>query len=300
MYTQFFGNFLLSRNIVTAEQLIAALEQKASKHLKLGTLAIHAGYMSASEVDQVVILQTHKDARFGDLAIEEGFLTEEQLKELIHSQSPDYLILGQILVDDGIIDNTQLETIINEYESENEIYDLDYNEEQKDVVEHLLEKYLHVADHPVSEYECSYTTLLFNNLIRFIGVDFSPLSPMPCTEYPRNICITQKISGHFGLAVYIDMPETTCLGFASRYIGEEFTSFDEYVQASIEDFINLHNGLFNVNISNHNGVELKLDPPIRLKEELLTFENDAYLLPVIYPFGTINFIFELISIPEED
>lgn len=299
MYTQFFGNFLLSRNIVTAEQLIAALEQKASKHLKLGTLAIHAGYMSASEVDEVVILQTHKDARFGDLAVEEGFLTEEQLKELTHSQSPDYLILGQILVDDGIIDNTQLEAIINDYESENEIYDLEYNEEQKDVVDRLLERYLQITGRPITEYERSYTTLLFNNLIRFIGADFSPVSPVSCVEYPRNICITQKISGQFGLAVYVDMPETTCLGFASRYIGEECTDFDEYVQASIEDFINLHNGLFNVNVSNLNGVELTLDPPSRLKDELLTFENNAYLLPVIYPFGTINFIFELITIPEE-
>lgn len=299
MYTQFFGNFLLSRNAVTSEQLIAALKQKASQHLKLGTLAIHSGYMSASEVDQVVILQTHQDRRFGEIAIEEGFLTEEQLKELLHSQSLDYLILGQIFVDEGIISNAQLEALINEYESENEIYELDYHEEQKEVVDRLLEKFLYIAERPVTEYDYSYTTLLFNNLIRFIGEDFSPVCPMPCSEYPRNVCISQKVSGRFGLNIYIDMPETTCLGFASRYIGEEITVFDEYVQASIEDFVNLHNGLFNVNISNSKGIELTLAPPIRITEELLSLSDNSYLMPVIYPFGTINFIFEFISFPKE-
>ena len=39
MYTQFFGNFLLQRNIVTPDQLIAAINQEATSHIKLGTLA---------------------------------------------------------------------------------------------------------------------------------------------------------------------------------------------------------------------------------------------------------------------
>lgn len=34
--------------------------------MKLGTLAIHAGYMNAAQVDDVVIHQTHQDNRFGD------------------------------------------------------------------------------------------------------------------------------------------------------------------------------------------------------------------------------------------
>ena len=72
MYAQFFGNYLLSRNILTTEQLIQAMHKKSSTQIKLGTLAIHAGYMTASEVDRVIILQTHQDKRFGELAISEG------------------------------------------------------------------------------------------------------------------------------------------------------------------------------------------------------------------------------------
>ena len=46
MHTQFFGNFLLNKGIITPEQLIEALKVQSSTHKKFGTLAIHSGYMS--------------------------------------------------------------------------------------------------------------------------------------------------------------------------------------------------------------------------------------------------------------
>ena len=51
MYAQFFGTFLLSHNVVTKDQLLSALGKKSSQHMKLGTLAIMKGYMTANEVD---------------------------------------------------------------------------------------------------------------------------------------------------------------------------------------------------------------------------------------------------------
>ena len=89
------------------------------------------------------------------------------------------------------------------------------------------------------------------------------------------------------------MPETACMAFASRYTGDTFDDFDEYVSASLEDFVNLHNGLFCVNVSNDHNIELELLPPKIETSPLFEFKNEAFLMPVIYPFGTINFIFEL-------
>ena len=47
MYTQFFGTYLLSGGYVTPEQLFSAMQRQSKEHIKLGTLAIHAGYMTA-------------------------------------------------------------------------------------------------------------------------------------------------------------------------------------------------------------------------------------------------------------
>ena len=80
MYSQFFGSYLLRRDAITPEQLTHAISQLSAAHIKLGTLAMHKGYMVASEVDEVCFLQTREDRRFGEIAIERGYLTEDQVR----------------------------------------------------------------------------------------------------------------------------------------------------------------------------------------------------------------------------
>ena len=294
MYAQFFGNYLLSHELITKEQLLAAMEAKNTNRTRLGTLAMHAGYMSASEVEHIHILQTHQDRKFGELAVEVGILTQEQVDELLNSQAPDYLALGQALMDAGIIDHYELERLIIEYISENEIYDLDNAEDSKEKVEQLFRHYLESnSDVTANDTEVLYNVLLFNNLVRFIGDDFTPVLGTRIFEYPKNFCICQEIIGKYNIKMYIDMPEETCIEFASRYVDEKFTEFDEYVAAAVADFANLHNGLFCVNVSNNDNVELELLPPSEIEDMLLIFENPAFLMPIIYPFGTINIIFEI-------
>ena len=250
MYAQFFGNYLLSHGVVTREQLLETMHRKSSTKIKLGTLAIHAGYMTANEVDRIVILQTHEDKRFGELAIHEGYLTEEEVTKLLAEQKPDFLLLGQALVDEGLINNQQLQELIIDYQSENELDDYSYSEEDQDAIRHMIENFFILAERPLSKYEISFFQLLFNNLYRFIGDDFTLVSPSSCKEYPTNYCVSQKVSGSFSIRTYLDIPENTCIAFASKYVNENFTEFDEYVRSSVEDFINLHNGLFCVNMSN--------------------------------------------------
>ena len=293
MYAQFFGNFMLSHELITTEQLLAAMEHKNANRPRLGTLAMHAGYLSASEVEHIHIVQTHKDKKFGELAVELGLLSQAQVDELLALQVPDYLAFGQALIDMGIIDIYEWERLVADYISENEINELDFSEDSREKVETL---YLRTkekrGDRPVDTFKSTYTTLLFNNLIRFIGDDFTPLRGEDFPEYPIEFCISQEITGKHHIKLYIDMSMETCIEFASRYVGDDFTEYDEYVEASIMDFANLHNGLFCVNESNSENVELTLDPPQVEKNPVLEFEQPATLMPIIYPLGTINFIFE--------
>lgn len=294
MYAQFFGNFLLSHELITKEQLLAAMEYKGINHLRLGTLAMHAGYLSAGEVEHIRIIQTHKDKKFGEIAVELGLLTQEQVDELLALQVPDYLALGQALIDLNIIDSYEWERLIVDYISENEINDLNFSQDSLEKVETL---YLHLkenrGDRPLEKFKSTYTTLLFNNLIRFVGDDFTPLRSDDFYEYPTEFCISQEIHGQYHLKLYIDMPKETCIKFACRYVDDDFTEFDEYVEASVIDFANLHNGLFCVNESNNNNIELTLSPPQVEERPLLVFEeNPATLMPILFPFGTVNFIFE--------
>lgn len=291
MYTQFFGNYLLSKEYITNEQLFDALKEKSQKHTKLGTLAIHSGLMTAAEVDSVIVEQTHQDKKFGELTIEMGYLTDEQVKTLLNIQSPDFLLLGQLLLDKGIIDNTTLEKIIKDYRQENEISDLDMVLEDKESVENLIEHFFSETSLKPSALDKMYIELLFNSFIRFVGDDYTPLSAELCENFNADCVVRQDICGEYAISTYIGMNQTTAINFASRYVKENFSVYDEYVQASLDDFLNLNNGLFTVNCSNEKALELTLSAPEHLDGEPLTFKK-AYKLKVLYPFGTVHFIIE--------
>jgi len=288
MYAQFLGNYLLNKEYVTSEQLIEALQYQKSVHLKMGVLAIHAGYMNAQQVEEVHIAQTRKDGRFGELAIEAGFLTEEQVSALLNSQKPDYLLLSQALVDKGYMTTSDFEKAMKEYQEAYSISDSDFADEQNEKIAQLIQNFYELNGEN-SNLLAEYITLLFNNIIRFIGKDFTPQKAIDLADYTANRCVIQKIAGAFNAETAIDMDIETAIAFASRYAGEEFTDDNEYVQASVEDFMNLNNGLYVVNLSNEYSIESSLEPPVTTTA--VPSDRDSYfLLPITFPFGTVNFI----------
>ena len=300
MFTQFFGSYLINKNIITSEQLLFALEKQASARPRFGALAIHAGYMTASEVDQIFILQTHQDKRFGELAVEQGYLTQEQVNELLSQQIPEYILLGQILVDEGFLTTVELQNHITDYRSEYEIFDLDMNFEQKELVQHLLQDIDFSNSDINEEFIVDYVTLLFNNLIRFIGDDFTPLNIIQMNEVPTTLCIVQDMDCPvFRISSAIDMDTNAAITFASRYAKDEFHEFDEYVRASMADFLNLHNGLFLVNMSNNYSIEVSLMPPQNADNTMFAPGRTTYLFPIMYPFGIIHFICSIYEPVEE-
>lgn len=290
MYTQFFGNYLLSNNVVTSEQLLSAIARLKQVHVRLGTIAMHKGMMTASEVDECCYLQMREDKRFGEIAVNRGYLTDDQVADLLSSQEPDYILLGQTLVEDGALTNSDLERLMNEYQLRNEILENEITLESKELIQDLIRRFFVQADMPVSEELLMYLNLLFNNLIRFIGEDFTPLNPYAADSYSVNYCVMQSVIGRSVYNSHIDMDESLAIAFASRYAKEEFTEFDEYVQASLEDFLNLHNGLFVVNMSNEFTYEMTLEPPVHVDCPEVSGSGRCVVVPVAYPFGTINFI----------
>lgn len=290
MYTQFLGNYLLQKGLVTQEQLFNAMARLSQSHIKLGTIAIHEGLMTANEVDECLYVQTREDKRFGEIAIERGYLTDDQVNDLLAMQTPEFLLLGQNLVDDGVFTYEDLERVMFDYRNEAELYDLTLDVENQETVEAIISKFFIMAEMPKSDLNVMYLQLMFNSLIRFIGEDFSPLTPMVIEEFPITFGVSQSITSDREFVTHIDCDRETAIAFASRYAKEEFYEFNEYIIAALEDFLNLHNGLFMVNVSNTVTKDMSLAPPEITEEGILTGPNKCVDFPVAYPFGTIHLI----------
>ena len=290
MFTQFLGNYLLQKGIVTQDQLFNAMARLSQTHIKLGTIAIHEGLMTANEVDECLYIQSREDKRFGEIAVSRGYLSDEQVSELLSKQTPDYILLGQNLVEDGVISYEDLERIIFEYKSDTELYDLELDVENSTLIKSIIEKFFLVAEMPATDLNIMYLELMFNSLIRFIGEDFSPLTPMIVDEYPITFGVSQAVISDNDYITHIDCDRETAIAFASRYAKEEFSEFNEYVVAALEDFLNLHNGLYIVNASNQQSKDIELAPPEITEEGVLMGVNNCVDFPVAYPFGIVHLI----------
>ncbi|NCC86443.1 MAG: chemotaxis protein CheX [Clostridia bacterium] len=288
MFTQLFGNYLLNNRIVTPPQLAEAIETKSTTRLKLGVLAINAGYMNSVQVEEVSETQTRVDKRFGDIAVEKGYLVETQVDELLSSQKKGYLLIGQALVDKGYITNSVFEQSINNYKKEYKITNDDfiYEDNNNDVISKLYD--LNSFSNP--ENYTYYITLLFKNLIRFIGDDFTPLNSNNTTSVStlKNVAI-QKVCGDFSVLTAIEADDATYIEFASRFAKENLSIIDDYTNASVSEFLNLHNGLFTVNMSNEREIELELNPQDVFANKEANLKN-AIIIPVDFVFGKVNFI----------
>ena len=59
--------------------------------------------------------------------------------------------------------------------------------------------------------------------------------------------------------------------------------------------LNLHNGLYIVNVSNEAALELTISAPEEIIVPVLNLSNNAFHLPLLTSFGTVNLIFEIIK-----
>jgi hypothetical protein len=287
--TQLFGNYLLRQQLVSPSHLIEALRSSSSTRVKLGVLAINAGLMTPEQVEEVHELQKTMDKRIGDIMVEKKYLTAEEVTSLLKSQKSGHLVLGQALIDSGHMTTSQFANALKSFKLENNITDEDFMDLRDAVSDKMLANFYKLTDQANSQHIVDYISLLFKNLIRFIGDDFIPrkIEKIPGTSAGG---ATQRIKNGLSAITILDSDDQTVLEFASRFANESLSMNDNYTKACVSEFLNLHNGLFAVNLSNKQGIELELEPQQYYDHLNLTELGSLYVFPVDFTFGTINFI----------
>ncbi len=294
MYSQFFGNYLLENSIITNQQLIDSLSMEDDHNMAPPILAVYRGYVSPEEALEVLDgMDSEGVESFYDICIEKSYLSPSQSDEMTDSEIPHYIYLAQYLVDELGIPMDDMVHYLRDYESQFELVDLEILTAVDDAASVLMNNFLLTTDSKYADDIVDYMSLLFNNLIHYIGNDFTPLSVQPFSQFFSKICSSQSVLGTPSLFSVIDMEEDSAVEFASRYSDMDFDSCDEYVYASLDDFLNLHNGLYIVNESNMRSREMNLDAPENPNYQLLDPGGDGYLLVIKYSFGYVNFFFSV-------
>jgi hypothetical protein len=99
-----FSLYLKNKGVITAEQLVAALEQQLNSLVPIGQLAMEENVLSPRAIFTVLQAQSDSpDARFGELAIELGLMTRGDLMRLLMVQADRKRPIVELLVDQGAL-----------------------------------------------------------------------------------------------------------------------------------------------------------------------------------------------------
>ncbi|MBP2241031.1 hypothetical protein J2Z40_001593 [Cytobacillus eiseniae] len=280
MFSQYFGHYLLNNGKLTAEQLKQALELQKTTYVKFGVIAVDEGFLTSSQVEEIHEKQKQQDKRFGEIAVELGLLTEEQVSYMLSAQKKNYLILAQAIVDQGYMTMDAFTNALNEYKQLHSLSDEKFEAIKNGDIDTIIESLLEI-NHPDKDVYTQYLSLFVKNMIRFIDdqvfVQALPYAQRSETDW----IVSQEVTGEKMLWTAIAADENVFLQLASIYAEETLTEVDELAKASVSEFLNLHNGIFLVNMSNK-GIELNMKPQQVEKARTVSLPEDNSLCVSIH------------------
>lgn len=289
MFNQYFGNYLLEKNIITGAQLKDVLEAQKSVRVKLGVLAIDFGYMNAEQVVRVNKLQASKDRRFGELSIEEGYLTDEKLEILLGSQKKSNVLLGQALLDKGYFTFEQYEEVLIKYKEDSCFTSEEISALKNNDLDKIVGMFFKIENDSNKDIYYEYLELFIRNLIRFIDGEIMLEKSEIISFYDYEYIATQAIEGSIDIFTGFAGDVDTMTKFASIYADEECDGMDSMARDSLGEFINCQNGLFLSNLSNR-GIELELYPQEIKENGKLVSNKQMYRIPCKLSFGKIDIL----------
>ena len=288
MFSQFFGNYLRKRGCITLEQLREVLALQDSVRVKLGVLAIDAGYMTAAQVEEVHNLQSTIDKRFGEIAIDRGILDQDKLSALLGQQNKRHLFISQALIDKGVMSFETFAGCLEDYKKESGLSEKAFEALKANDVDAVAEALVQLPELGESKMYVDYFALFVRNLVRFID-DHILLEKAVKVDLEAFDClICQEIEGRYKFFTGVAGAESAMAEFASRFAKMAVDGMDEVARDSLGEFMNVHNGLYLSKLSNE-WVELELLPPEYKHNGSLISVGAAYKIPFALSFGQFVF-----------
>ncbi len=267
MFSQFFGNYLLENQKITAEQFASCIEYTKANRVKLGFIAETKGMLSSSQANELNYLQMNSDKRFGDLAVEKGYLTEAEVDYLLGLQGNPYLTFVQALQEKGLF-------------TSDAIKNADIDDMLPAFVEAPDNRYLGLIG------------LALRNIIRFVSSYLRIEEGSFVSSVKARYLAYQHTIGDYEGFLGFCSDDDGILAIAEGYAKESFGTVDEDALDSVGEFTNCVNGLYAAELSYQN-VHLDMKPPELLFDAAIEEDNTFYSLPIFVEGRRSNLIVKL-------
>lgn len=221
-----------------------------------------------------------------------AILPKRKSKSFFRARRPDAFYSDRRSLIWAVLQTRSLKPFSTTTKKENRLTDKDFSSESNEKTENVISSFFAIEGE-YKDYCSEYVNVLFKNLIRFVGDDFTPLQSAVTDS--NDTAVIQEFCGDFNAVSAITADNKAAAVFASRFAEEEITDMD-YANDAISEFLNLSNGLYNVNISETTGKEIGLNPPETATSSAVSGIKSKFTLtiPVEYTFGTVVFTLAVI------
>jgi len=260
MAIKFFGNYLLDKGNLTAEQLTQAVEYQSLKNLSLGEIAVRENLITLKDAETINDKQRVLDKRFGEVSISLGLLTEKQIEMLLAIQKKEKIFFGEVIVQKHFISQELLDQELKTFEIEQQLESVALNEEIN-----TLDKDGVIKD-SIAIFQKLYSRIV-HDYIKLVSINQKSVTP-------KGLIAHQKMRGDLHLDFALQPEDAVSLEISQKFLKMEFDTVDEMVVDIISEFVNVILGNIAVKLS-ENSVKVDLTPPTILKNEEL--KSSEYL-----------------------
>lgn len=288
MFSQFFGNYLLENQKITAEQFSSCMDYIKANRVKLGLIAENEGLLTRSQATELNYLQMQSDKRFGDLAVEKGYLTEADVSYLLGKQGNPYLIFIQALEENKILSREEIDTSLSSFQQDNGFSNPVMKAIQDGNIEQILPAFVSAED---SRY-ADLIGLTLRNLIRFVSSYIRIGKGEFLTSLSAKYIAFQHTEGDYSGFLGFTCDDDGILAIADGYAKEEFGTVDEDALDSVCEFTNCVNGLYATELS-YKDITIDMLPPEFLFDATIENEGEFFVLPVYVDGKKSNMVIKL-------
>lgn len=250
------GNYMISRGMMSKEQLDNVCEKQDKIRVKLGLIAVSEGYITEKQAEEINRQQAVCDKRFGDIAVEKGYISPTQLDRILKLQGNTYLIFVQALVDEGIITIQGMDEVLEQFRKENGYGNSEMEVLKADDVEKIIPLFLPAGAEEMEEVIGIAVKTILRCIDRHVYLERAFFVDSISTAN----MVMQSMEGDISMTTAFLEDSGGMVRLAGTYAREEFTVLDEDSLDAAAEFLNCINGLYMGALGNKS-VSADLIPP---------------------------------------
>jgi CheY-specific phosphatase CheX len=125
MGVKFFGQYLVEKQIVLAEQVREAIEYQEKTNISFEDLAVEMGMVAPAEVARARKQIQKEPLPIDDMLVRMGYMTTFQREAVLNRQRGRHVYLGQALVELGHVSHETIEEHLAAFEGDQAVYRTD-------------------------------------------------------------------------------------------------------------------------------------------------------------------------------